>query len=64
MPFLSFFEAISQTFDRFLGNLNNFSLRWCAMVQNGAHESGAPTFGRQRNTPSGKGSLAGLLLCA
>jgi hypothetical protein len=64
MPFLSFFEAISETFGRFLGNLNNFSLRWCVMVQNGAHESGALTFGRQRNTPSGKGSLAGLPLCA
>lgn len=30
------------------------------MVQNGAHESGALTFGGQRNTPAGKGSLAGL----
>jgi hypothetical protein len=34
------------------------------MVQDGAHESGALTFDRQRNTPSGKGLLDGLPLCA
>jgi hypothetical protein len=60
---MPFFEAISETFDRFLGNLNIFSLRWCVMVQYGVYANGASTFGRQRNTTSGKGSVAWFPVC-
>jgi hypothetical protein len=45
MPFLSFLVAIYVRITRIYGHLNNISLRWCVVVQNGAHEGGALTSG-------------------